>query len=93
MIFLLKAEPKCPVCSIQGLKHIVSQAGTRKGFNVVFCKECGHVYGVYAKVPRSKKKTQDFDARDYYPDFGNKPSSNQKEEADEKEAEKHEGAS
>jgi curved DNA-binding protein CbpA len=49
-------EPKCPECSVVGTDRIVSRkAGTTAGrgkqfvlspFQVVFCSECGHVYGV-----------------------------------------------
>jgi curved DNA-binding protein CbpA len=49
-------EPKCPECSAVGTDHIVSRkAGTAAGrgkqfvlspFQVIFCSECGHVYGV-----------------------------------------------
>lgn len=49
-------EPKCPKCSVVGTDHIVSRkggAGGSKGkhfvlspFNVIFCSDCGHVYGV-----------------------------------------------
>lgn len=50
------AEPKCPQCAVTGVDHIVSRKGgtspTRgkqfilSPFNVIFCAECGHVYGV-----------------------------------------------
>jgi DnaJ-class molecular chaperone len=49
-------EPKCPECSAVGTDHIVSRkAGTAAGrgkqfvlspFQVIFCSQCGHVYGV-----------------------------------------------
>lgn len=50
------AEPKCPSCDIQGLKHIVSSDSLEESkggdawFNIVHCNECGHVYGVFNKV-------------------------------------------
>ena len=50
------AEPKCPQCSVIGVEHILSRkggSGTAKGkqsilspFNIIYCNECGHVYGV-----------------------------------------------
>lgn len=54
-------EPKCPSCSAQGISFIVnrdSQLQSNGGdpwFNVVHCSECGHVYGVFAKVVLSPK--------------------------------------
>jgi curved DNA-binding protein CbpA len=52
----VEPEPKCPSCSVSGADHIVSRKGgaaASRGkqfilapFNVVFCKACGHVYGV-----------------------------------------------
>lgn len=49
-------EPKCPQCSVVGTDYIISRKGssaTSRGkqfvlapFNVIFCSECGHVYGV-----------------------------------------------
>jgi curved DNA-binding protein CbpA len=49
-------QPKCPQCSALGTDSIVSRkggSGTSRGkqfvrapFTVVFCSECGHVYGV-----------------------------------------------
>lgn len=50
------ADPKCPECSVAGLKHIVTEPSEQESnggdawFDVVFCSECGHVYGVFAKV-------------------------------------------
>jgi len=51
-------EPKCPGCSVAGTDHIISRkggSGTARGkqfilspFNIIFCSECGHVYGVTA---------------------------------------------
>ena len=52
-------EPKCPKCSVVGADHIVSRKGGASGskgkqfvlspFNIIFCSECGHVYGVTAQ--------------------------------------------
>ncbi|MDH1697809.1 hypothetical protein N5I05_04480 [Acinetobacter johnsonii] len=50
------AEPKCPDCRVQGLQFIVSSESKQasKGgdawFEVVHCSQCGHTYGVFAKV-------------------------------------------
>lgn len=51
-------EPKCPGCSVAGSDYIISRkggSGTARGkqfilapFNIIFCSECGHVYGVTA---------------------------------------------
>lgn len=56
----VEAEPKCPSCSAIGTDHIVSRKGgaaSSRGkqfilapFNVIFCKACGHVYGVTPSV-------------------------------------------
>ena len=49
------ADPKCPACSVEGMKHIVSKESEEKSrtrqpwFLVVHCDACGHVYGVLAK--------------------------------------------
>jgi len=49
------AEPKCPACSIEGIEHIVSKDSQEKArdnrawFQVAFCDNCGHIYGVFAK--------------------------------------------
>ena len=52
----IEPEPRCPQCSAAGVDHIVSRkggSGSSRGkqfilspFNVIFCKQCGHVYGV-----------------------------------------------
>ena len=52
----VEPEPKCPSCSVIGTEHIVSRKGRAAAargkqfilapFNVIFCKACGHVYGV-----------------------------------------------
>ena len=49
-------EPKCPQCFAVGIDLIVSRkggSGTSRGkqfihspFSVVFCNQCGHVYGI-----------------------------------------------
>lgn len=52
----LEPEPKCPQCSAVGLDHVISRKGgnamargkqfVTSPFQVVFCDQCGHVYGV-----------------------------------------------
>ena len=52
----VEPEPKCPQCSVTGVDQIVSRkggGGSGRGkqfivspFNVIFCNQCGHVYGV-----------------------------------------------
>ncbi|HEY9135026.1 MAG TPA: hypothetical protein VIM85_04475 [Pseudomonadales bacterium] len=48
-------EPKCPDCAVQGINHLVSKDSTEHSkkrdpwFYVVYCNQCGHVYGVFAK--------------------------------------------
>ena len=54
----VEPEPKCPSCSVVGTEQIISRKGgaaSSRGkqfilapFNVVFCKTCGHVYGITA---------------------------------------------
>jgi len=50
------AEPMCPECKIEGVQNIASadSADQSKGgdpwFQIAYCKECGHVYGVFAKI-------------------------------------------
>lgn len=50
------AKPKCPDCGTIGKEHIVSDESDEKSkggdpwFNIVYCDECGHVYGVFAKI-------------------------------------------
>jgi len=49
-------EPRCPQCSAIGMNHVISRkssSGPARGkqfiaspFQVIFCDECGHVYGV-----------------------------------------------
>jgi curved DNA-binding protein CbpA len=52
----LNPEPQCPRCSAVGLDHVTSRkagSGASRGkqfvtspFQVVFCDQCGHVYGI-----------------------------------------------
>jgi hypothetical protein len=48
-------EPKCPECSTGGKRHIVaeeSDLASKDGdpwFEIVYCDQCGHVYGVFPK--------------------------------------------
>lgn len=50
------AQPKCPGCGVKGTEHITCESGAVKSeagdpwFEVAFCDQCGHVYGVFAKV-------------------------------------------
>jgi curved DNA-binding protein CbpA len=49
-------EPQCPSCSVVGMDHVISRkagSGMARGkqfitspFQVIFCDQCGHVYGV-----------------------------------------------
>lgn len=49
------ADPKCPSCDIEGIDHIVSGSSKEEDtdgnewFNVVYCDNCGYVYGVFTK--------------------------------------------
>jgi len=48
-------EPKCPSCNVTGKEHIVSvdsaeYDGDDPWFQIVHCDQCGHVYGVFAKI-------------------------------------------
>ena len=49
------AEPKCPSCNTEGIDRIVSSEskveskGGDPWFYIVYCDNCGHVYGVFAK--------------------------------------------
>jgi len=49
------AQPKCPSCSIEGIEKIISEDSKKTSqrgdpwFNVVFCENCGYVYGIFAK--------------------------------------------
>jgi curved DNA-binding protein CbpA len=52
----LEPEPECPKCSVVGMEHVISRksgSGMARGkqfitspFQVIFCDQCGHVYGV-----------------------------------------------
>ncbi len=52
----LEPEPQCPTCSAVGMDHVISRksgSGTGRGkqfitspFQVIFCDQCGHVYGI-----------------------------------------------
>lgn len=59
-------EPKCPSCSIQGTKYIVSKESEEQSrggdawFNIAHCSECGHVYGVFAKTTLSPSTIKPF---------------------------------
>lgn len=49
-------QPRCPECKIVGNEHIQCIASEIKSkigdpwFETAFCVNCGHVYGVFAKV-------------------------------------------
>lgn len=49
------AEPTCPSCNIEGIENMVSKESNetakngKQWFDVVYCNNCGHVYGVFAK--------------------------------------------
>lgn len=53
----IEAEPRCPKCSIMGMNHIASKNGGASAtagkkflvstFMVVYCDQCGYVYGVF----------------------------------------------
>jgi curved DNA-binding protein CbpA len=52
----LEPEPECPKCSVVGMDHVISRksgSGMGRGkqfitspFQVIFCDQCGHVYGI-----------------------------------------------
>ena len=52
----LEPEPCCPRCSAVGMDHVISRkSGSSKSrgkqfvispFQVIFCDQCGHVYGI-----------------------------------------------
>lgn len=56
--FRPKAEPQpqCPNCAVTGSDYIISKKGGTSAargkqfilapFNIIFCSECGHVYGI-----------------------------------------------
>jgi hypothetical protein len=49
-------QPQCPKCAVTGADYIVSKKGGTSAargkqfilapFNIIFCSECGHVYGI-----------------------------------------------
>ncbi|WP_313079123.1 hypothetical protein [Atlantibacter sp.] len=49
-------KPRCPKCEIIGIEHIICEPSEQKNrvgdpwFEAAFCSNCGHVYGVFAKV-------------------------------------------
>ena len=54
--------PRCPSCGVRGIDKIISdeseeesQGGT-PWFDVAYCSDCGHVYGVFAKHVRTHEK-------------------------------------
>lgn len=40
------SKPKCPTCNAEGVEQIKQENLPRSLTRVVFCKACGHVYGV-----------------------------------------------
>lgn len=48
--------PVCPNCKIEGIEHIISKDSIERSrideawFDIVYCSDCGYVYGVFAKV-------------------------------------------
>ena len=50
-----KVKPKCPECNIEGTEHIVSEDSIEQHgsedpwFNIAYCNNCGHVYGIFNK--------------------------------------------
>ncbi len=48
-------EPKCPKCEVSGRDHMKDQESLQKSkggnawFEIVYCGNCGHVYGVFPK--------------------------------------------
>lgn len=49
------AGPMCPKCNIAGIENIYSEESKKESkggdawFEVVYCANCGHIYGVFAK--------------------------------------------
>jgi hypothetical protein len=49
-------QPQCPKCAVTGTDYILSKKGGTSAargkqfvlapFHIIFCSECGHVYGV-----------------------------------------------
>lgn len=50
------AKPKCPECGVRGAEHIIcddTDVYSENGepwIEVAFCDQCGHIYGVFAKI-------------------------------------------
>jgi curved DNA-binding protein CbpA len=52
----LEPEPRCPNCAAAGMDHVISRkSGSSKSrgkqfvispFQIIFCDQCGHVYGI-----------------------------------------------
>lgn len=63
------AKPRCPnpLCGAEGVDNIVcdTNSGIRftktknPCFDVVFCAECGHIYGVYSAHPSDNSPIPD----------------------------------
>jgi hypothetical protein len=55
------AEPKCPSCGAQGLGKIALKETQRPAkddkvcLTVVFCGDCGHIYGVFATASMTEE--------------------------------------
>ncbi len=53
---MAEAKPTCPECGAAGVEHIVSAPSNEESkggdpwFNIAYCDQCGHVYGVFAKI-------------------------------------------
>ncbi len=49
-------KPKCPDCKVVGNEFIVCEPSEQRSrlndpwFETAYCSNCGHVYGVFAKV-------------------------------------------
>ncbi|HFZ2331072.1 TPA: hypothetical protein ACIJ1F_003723 [Citrobacter freundii] len=49
-------KPRCPDCQIVGNEHITCEPSDKQSrggdpwFETAYCSNCGHVYGVFAKV-------------------------------------------
>ena len=60
------AEPTCPNCHIEGIKHIRSRESVERSksrepwFLVIYCNACGHVYNTIAKHTFSQATTPRF---------------------------------
>lgn len=50
----MTAAPRCPFCNAQGVNHIASKV--MGSFALIFCGQCGAVYGVVPK-PQQPEKT------------------------------------